>query len=123
MPPEKAKRKLAFFEVDRGRLGECLQEDFEEAQKIAAERGVEVKINAQITVFPPDQKDPMYGSVQYKHSISQPAFLSRKYDTVLNNDGMIISDAEQPLEQLDLDLEIKKDPKLIPHPSTGTEKE
>ena len=112
-------RKLAFFEVDRGRLGVVIQEDFEKAQAIARERGVEVKIKVEMIVFPPDQKDPTYGSVSYNHQIIEPKHLSRRLEMCLNIDGIIVSDAAEPPEQLNLDLSLKTGPKALEFPKAA----
>lgn len=106
-------RKSAFFEIGRGQLGRDFQEDFEKAQQIAAEREVPVKLKFEIVVNAPDKKDPMYGSVSYSHSLHEPAHKSRVYDTILNN-GIIVKDAEQGADQLDLlDLELDKKPRVL----------
>ena len=105
----KRNRKMAFFEVGRGELGREIQEDFDKAQLLAANRGLPIKIKVEITVHPPDANDNNYGAVSYSHQIVQPPYASRKHETVLQN-GVVVADAAEPLEQLQMDLSINRGP-------------
>lgn len=96
-------RKLGFTEIARGRLGQDVQADFERAQELAAERGLDIKVKVEIIIHAPNAKEPEYGGVTYSHALTQPAFKSIRHETILTN-GIIVADASDPPEQLMLDL-------------------
>ncbi len=100
--PEKP-RRMAFHEINRGKLGEEVQKLFEDAQDISAEREVKTEVTLKITVFPPDPKEEHLGSVAFKCFLKQPPIESRKFETLLK-DGRIIKDAEDPQRLLNLDM-------------------
>ena len=98
-------KKLAFWEVAKGRLAQDIQDDFEAAQAIAFDRGVRTKVLLEITIHPPEKGEENYGNLEYKHEVKEPAKTSIKYATLLK-DGVIVRDSKEPnlLTQIELDL-------------------
>ena len=102
-------RKLAFYEISRGKFAQEAQRNFERAQTMAIASSMPVKIKMEITVNPPLPADPNYTTVHFKNQFIEPAFKSIPQDVVMI-DGLIVSDSELPAEQLSLlDLEIDED--------------
>lgn len=101
--PEKIK-KLAFWELDSGRLGLKMQSEFEQAQITARDRGVPVKVNLQIVCMPPDVEDPRFGGIVYKISSKEPNKESKVITTELQ-DGIIINEGEDVGSILQTSLE------------------
>lgn len=99
-------RKLAFFEIGRGKCGLEMQEEFEKAHDIAVERGVPVKVTLTMTVFPPEKDDPRYGSVKYSITRTNPPKQSIKHLTVLQK-GMPIADGRNRDEAMNLQLDLE----------------
>lgn len=62
-------RKMAFWEVARGEFAQRFQGDFEDAQKIAEERGVPVEVSAKIKIFPAKKDNPNCGGVMFSTNI------------------------------------------------------
>ena len=93
-------RKMAFTEIGLGSLGVDVQQAFEKAQMISAERGVNTKVKLNIEVYPPSD-DAQYGGVVYSVDVAQPAKKSRRHETILEN-GISVRNAEIPLEQLSM---------------------
>ncbi len=98
------KKKMAFSEIAKGMLSQDVQEDFERAQVIAARANLPTKVKLEITVYPPDPNEEFETSVSYSHSVAEPTLKSRKF-IVIHDNGIITRDAQEPLEQLNLDLE------------------
>lgn len=99
--------KMAWHAIGRGRMNKDMQDAFERGQRIAAERGLPVKIKLEVTIHPPRKDDASYQPVAYSRTISEPAFKSKTWDMVRRGD-IAVSDAEEAPEQLDLTLENTK---------------
>jgi hypothetical protein len=102
-------KKLAFFEVGKGKLYSEFQCIFEQAQIEAKERNAEVTCILKIRVAPPETSDNRYGKISYETDMKTPPrksmeFTTELIDGVVVNDGNSISD----LLQLSLDLDIPK---------------
>ena len=99
------KRRMAFYEIGRGSFAQQMQAEFEQAQIVAAERNLPVKLSATILISPPDAKDPRFGLVGYKIKASYPDIKSAVYTTEIK-DGAIVADADDVagLIQMSLDL-------------------
>ena len=91
MPEEK--RRMAFYELGKGKLFQLMQGEFEQAQIIAMERNVGVKVCLEIMVAPPDINDPRFGQVKFKVQSKLPAKESAIYTTELES-GLVISDGD-----------------------------
>ncbi len=90
---EKKRRRMAFFEIARGRFAENMQTEFEQAQKIAAERKGQVTLTAKIVINPPDPQDPNYSTIKYSIKTSTPSITSKEFSSELKN-GYIIDDGD-----------------------------
>lgn len=100
-------RKMAFYEIGRGQLEVDIQQKFEEAQEISAQREVDVKIKLEIIVHKPDPSDEDFiRAVSYTHSLVQPPERSLKHRAVQKNDVIIKNAEESPEQTSILDLEI-----------------
>lgn len=103
MSTEKLQR-LPWFELDNGKYAGWMQKAFEEAQRIAAERGVAVELVSKIKVKPPERDDPSYSEGEYSVSLKLPARQS-KYLAELHEGQIVRTGAnvvELMQEQLDL---------------------
>jgi len=86
-------KRMAFFEIGKGRFAQWMQEEFERAQRIARESGVEIKITSVISIKPPAKEDENFGQVSFAVKVIRPSKKSMEYTTELR-DGMIVSDGE-----------------------------
>lgn len=102
-----SERKMAFYEIGRGQFGRDIQEQFEKAQILAAQREVDIRVKIEIIVHKPDpQEEEFIRNVSYTHNLVQPARRSIKFN-VVHKDNILIRNASEDPEQLDmLDLEI-----------------
>lgn len=101
-------RKLAFHEIGKGRCGIEMQNEFERATLVAADRNVAVKVTLTITVYPPDKDDANYGGISFAIQRSAPPKQSIKYTTLLRN-GTLISEGRDRDEALAIQLEFPED--------------
>ena len=99
--------KMAWHAIGRGKMNKEMQDAFEQAQKVASERGLPVQIKLVMTVHPPRKDDATYQPVSYTRTIAEPAFKSKLYDMVRRHD-IAVSDAEETPEQLDLTIQTSK---------------
>jgi hypothetical protein len=116
------KRRLAFYEVGKGKLLSEFQALFEQAQIEAAERNAEVICVLKIHVQPPEATDKKFGRVSYETSIRVPARKSMEFTTELVG-GVIVDDGDSQadLMQLKLDLQIPSHQNTIPMQKEGTD--
>jgi len=99
-------KKIAFYDICRGTFKLNIQEEFEKAQAIAANRGCAVKLDISILIGNPDPKDPQFSNIEYAYTLKEPAKKSKRFSTFLHNGQIVRDAAEDPgLRQLDLDLE------------------
>lgn len=87
------RRRMAFFEIARGRFASDMQEQFETAQRISTEKKGQVKITTTITINPPDPNDPEYSTIKYGIKLSTPPIQSKEFSTEMR-DGYIIDDGD-----------------------------
>jgi hypothetical protein len=115
MGNQEHKIKMPFWEIGKGRFGREVQARFEQAQIDAAECNAIIKVVATIIVKPPETSDKRYGRVAYTTNTIAPPKKSMEYTTELV-DGVIVADAEDmaDLLQLKLDLEIPTQSNLVP---------
>ena len=101
------KKKLAFFEVGKGKLFTEFQGLFEQAQIEAKERNAEVVCSLKIRVRPPEKEDNHFGKILFETDLRVPAHKSMEYTTELE-DGVIINDGNDigDILQLSLDLQM-----------------
>jgi len=69
-----------------------MQAEFEQAQIVALERNMPVKLTATIVIAPPDAADSRFGAIGYKIKAAYPELKSAAYTTELK-DGVIMCDA------------------------------
>jgi len=94
-------KKMAFYEVGKGRFASEAQALFEQAQIEARERNADVAVVLKIIVSPPDHKSPNYGNLAYSTDMKVPPRKSMQYITELK-DGVIVSDGESVADILQL---------------------
>lgn len=108
-------KKLAFFEVGKGRLYSEFQSIFEQAQIEARERNAEIVCTLKIRVQPPEATDVRFGKIQYETDLRVPPRKSMQYTTELM-DGVIVQDGDSMTDilQLSLDLDIPQNTVQMP---------
>lgn len=110
-------RRMAFYEIGRGQFAQQMQNEFEQAQIVAQERNLPVKVMASIVIMPPDENDKRFGHIGYAIKSSYPVIKGAVYTTELK-DGTIVADAENVAELLQVKLDLfddqQPDPKRIP---------
>lgn len=99
-----AERKLAFFEIAKGNFAREMQDEFESAQRIAADRQGKVRIVAQIDIVPPSEDNPRFGEILYQIQVKTPPLKSPPYITE-HRCGVIVSDGENVAEAIQQTLE------------------
>jgi len=109
-------RKMAFYEIHKGRLAIDTQKRFEEIQKIAFSTGQKTSLTLKIMIEPPEDAEDKFGKVSYDISTKIPAKKSIKLTTELR-DGFIVADGETPVDVLQTELEFP--PKLEMKKSNG----
>lgn len=98
-------KRMAFYELGKGRLAQLAQAEFERAQVISAKTGAPVKITTTIVVYPKEGSDEHFGGVAFEVKITLPATKSMKYTTELSDDGYIISEGTDVDDLLQESLE------------------
>lgn len=98
------KKKMAFYEIGKGRYASWMQEEFERAQDIVFKTGSTCKIVSTITIAPSDDNDSRFGAVGFDVKITLPPRKSMKYTTELQS-GYIVSEGEDITEILQERLE------------------
>lgn len=91
-------RKLAFYEVGKGKYAEMMQENFEKASKLSVKRNAAITIQSTIVIYPParDSKGTSepFGDISFSVALKVPAATSRKYSTEIDKDGNVLQDGE-----------------------------
>lgn len=105
------KKKMAFYQLQKGKLAIDFQAAFEDAQKQTMLYGDVSKVSLEITVHPPESRNDKYGSVMYKIKKSLPAVKSMKMTTELSPLGYIINEGRDVDDIIQLDLDLKE-PKI-----------
>jgi len=100
----KKNRKMAFYEIHKGRLAIDVQKAFEEAQRAAFDMGQGAEVTLKIKIDSPEDKEDKYGKVSYNVSTKLPSKKSIKLTTELQ-DGLIVADGETRVDVLQNELE------------------
>lgn len=106
-------RKMAFYELDKGRLALEMQREFEEISRICLEKGKKTEAVLTITCLPPEGKDLQFAKVTYKITKKVPAKESVKFFVEINKDGVVVADGNSPLETIQEELEFPAQAKVI----------
>ncbi len=99
------KRRLAFYEIGKGKLLSEAQALFEQAQIEAKERNAKVSVVLKITIKPPEATDARFGSVSFETKMRVPDRKSMDFTTELV-EGIIVDDADSQLDLLQLKLDL-----------------
>lgn len=97
-------RKMAFYELRRGKLALDVQRQFEIAQLKAVEVGRKTSVTLKIEVFPPENKDERFCRLSYKVDTKLPPRESSKFSAELKN-GLIVADGNDPIDVIQEELE------------------
>lgn len=100
-----SKRKMAFYEIHKGKLALDTQSAFEEAQQQAFIHNSPAKITLEINVFPPPDRNNNFGGIQYTVRKSLPSQKSMKLTTQLTTDGIITQDGDSKIAVLQEELQ------------------
>ena len=106
-------KKLAFFEIGKGKLYSEFQCIFEQAQIEARERNAEVVCVLKIKVKPPESSDNRYGKISYETDMKTPAKKSMEFTTELM-DGVVVNDGNSIADILQLSLDLGINENIIP---------
>jgi hypothetical protein len=104
------KRKMAFFEINNGKLAIEMQEAFERASKIAQEENLSAEVTLKIKIFP--SADGKFGKVTYQVQKKDPVRSSIELTTQITPDGIITADGSSKIDVLQEDLEFPEEPVL-----------
>lgn len=107
----KLNRKMAFYEVHRGRLAIETQKAFEEIQRSAFRSGQASELTLKIKIDPPEDRDDKFGKVSYNITLKHPTQKSIKLTTELR-DGLIIADGDSEINVLQNELNFPEKLKL-----------
>lgn len=107
----KLNRKMAFYEIHRGKLAVDVQKAFEEAQLSAHNMGQTAELTLKIKIEPPEDAEDRFGKVSYTVNTKLPAKKSIKLTTELHK-GLIVADGESPVNVLQQELEFPAELKL-----------
>jgi hypothetical protein len=99
------KRKMAFYEVHKGKLALDTQSAFEEAQQQAFIHNSPAKVILEINVYPPADRNNNFGGIQYAVRKSLPSTKSMKLTTQLTNEGIITQDGDSKIAVLQEELQ------------------
>jgi len=83
-------KKLMYHEIAEGHFSEQVQKDFDDAQAVAHDRGVPVKVAIEITVFPESRAHRGTGKVKFKSTLKAPIRESIEFITEVNKEGQIV---------------------------------
>lgn len=101
------KRKMAFTEIDKGKLELKTQRAFEDIQMAVEDMGGKGSVVLEITVFP--QKGDGYGETEYSIKKRLPAEKSHRLTTELTPDGIITADGDSRISLLQEELDFKEE--------------
>jgi hypothetical protein len=100
-------RKLAFWELDRGKFAREVQARFEKAQQVSFEDEVPSTITIKIKVQPPDQNDLQFSTLDYSVTLAHGSkSVSKSQSIELDIHGNIIADGRDPAEILQIPLDL-----------------
>ncbi len=102
-------RKMAFYEVGKGRLAQDAQIEFERMIRDSLEKMVGATLTIKIKVEPPNPREPDFGEISYSVGVSMGAVSSQRFTSLLK-EGNIVADGDDPADALQLDLELPKPP-------------
>jgi len=102
------KRKMAFYEINKGQLAEEMQRAFENCQKVTHENGLPTELSLRIKILPSTDKDERFGGIQYSVSQKYSPKTSKKFTTELSNNGLIIAEGNSPIDVLQEELEFNE---------------
>lgn len=108
---ENKKRKMAFYEIESGRMATQMQQVFEDAQVATHDHGLASEVNLKIKIFP--STDGRFGQIQYSISKKLPTQQSIKLTTELTAGGLVISDGKSAIDILQEELEFPQEPKIL----------
>jgi hypothetical protein len=83
-------KELMFYELAEGHFAEQVQSDFVEAQALAHNRGIPIKMNVEITIHPESRSKRGTGLIKFKSSIKAPAKESIEFMVEINKEGQIV---------------------------------
>lgn len=83
-------KKLMFYELAEGHLAEQVQKDFEDAQALAHDRGIPIKVDIQIVVHPESRAHRGTGKIKFRSSLKAPPRESIEFITEVSKEGQII---------------------------------
>lgn len=106
-------KKLAFFEIGKGKLYTEFQSIFEQAQIEAKERNAGVTCILKIHVGAPETSDNRYGKISYETDMKTPARKSMEFTTELM-DGVVVNDGNSIADILQLSLDLGIPENVIP---------
>ena len=106
-------KKLAFFEIGKGKLYSEFQGIFEQAQIEAKERNAEIVCVLKIKVKPPESSDNRYGKISYETDMKTPAKKSMEFTTELM-DGVVVNDGNSIADILQISLDLGIPDNVIP---------
>lgn len=101
------KRKMAFFEINKGRLAEEMQRAFENCQAVTHDIGLPTEVTLKINIIPAAKNDK-FGQVSYSIAEKHPPKKSIKFTTELTGDGIIIADGKSAVEILQEELQFEE---------------
>ncbi len=101
------KRKMAFYELDQGRLALAVQKAFEEMQMTAHESGQQTEITLKIKLIPSKDRQERFGKFAYTVNTKEPPKQSIELTTELKN-GFIIADGRSAVDVLQNELEFSE---------------
>lgn len=107
----KKNRKMAFYEIHKGRLAIDVQKAFEEIQTAAFKMGQNSELTLKIKIEPPEDADDKFGKVAYNVSTKLPSKKSIKFTTELM-DGLIVADGDSQIDVLQNELDFPEPMKL-----------
>lgn len=104
-------RKMAFYEVGKGRLAMDAQSEFERMIRECQEKSVGGTMTIKIKVSPPNPREPDFGEISYSVGVSMGSLNSQSFTTLIK-EGAIVADGNDPADTVQLDLD-------LPQPNTA----
>jgi hypothetical protein len=105
-------RKMAFWEVGKGRLAQDAQIEFERMVRDCLEKMVGGVMTIKLKVAPPNPREPDFGEISYSVGVTLGAVASQNFTTLLK-DGNIVADGSDAADALQIDLELPVTPPRI----------
>jgi len=101
------KRKGSVLEIGNGKLGNEMQDAYEEAAMRAHATNAAVTVTVKVTVRPSDSKG--IGAVSYELSVTNPKRKSILYETECDHTGIIIASAPMDIGVFQTSLYLEDD--------------